>query len=940
LKNSVLTSTPGTDNCRVETTFGDPPGFFSEGHNLASDATCGLLLAGDVQQVSPLLGPLADNGGPTRTHLPIPGSPAIDTGTPDCLPTDQRGLGRPSDGGSGAAVCDKGSVEVAAAPPPPPPTTASIQGTAWNDDDFDGTRDSVELGTAGVQVCLFPTAPTQCTVTGAGGSYAFSNLAPASYHVYIRVPNGRLSSTPRARLVNAAAGTVTTGVDFGTFVPPPPPPSPTPWEMPVVGQQIRKGPTFYVRIATPCSATSVSAAVFYTGLTVSRPMVYDASTNTWYVEFDTPGGPGILPIRIVADCAPTAYTGFIVFIDPSGRILDGCTGEPLEGATVSLQKNEPFGGDGYVVPDPAEHIPASNPFVTAADGFYAWDVVPGRWRVQASKPGYDTVITDPFDVPPPKLGLDITLPRTAGCNVPPVSSDDAFGAFEDAPLAIAAPGVLANDSDADGGSLKALLASAPAHGSVTLEFDGSFVYSPNPDFNGADAFTYVAEDPTGAASNVATVTIAVTPVNDPPFAAGDTYSTNEDTPLEVAAPGILGNDSDLDGPGLIAVLWTGPSNGTLALGSNGSFTYTPNTGFLGTDGFTYQASDGASTSAPATVTISVAASPDSGWTPTGSLSARRTSHTATLLPNGRVLVAGGFNLQGLLRSAELYDPASRSWSGSGTLFTARSGHTATLLENGLVLVAGGLGNSGFLKSAELYDPETGLFSKTCSLETARWGHTATLLQDGRVLVAGGGSRRSEIYDPSTGTWKAAGSLSAARAGHTATLLSDGSVLIAGGLSGLKVLRSAELFDPSTGKWSPAGNLHAACTLHSATELPDGRVLIAGGFDANGIATRLAQLYNPTSRSWSSTGNLGIARALHTATLLPDGRVLAAAGVGVHLEQLDGAEIYEPATGLWAPVESLGTKRANHTATLLPDGTILVAGGGALGLASAEVFASR
>ena len=269
LKNSVVASAPGTDNCRVETLHGTPPGFFSEGHNLASDATCGLAQAGDVQGVSPVLGPLANNGGPTRTHLPLVGSPAIDTGTPvDCLPVDQRGLGRPADGdGNGSAVCDKGSVEVAAAPPPPPPTTGAVQGTVFDDPGQDGVRDPVDGGIAGVQACLFPTSPLVCTATAADGTYQFSGLTPGSYHVYVRVPGGRISSTPRARLVAIAAGGVVTGIDFGSFVPPPPPPPPPglpPWNTPVITESV-KGFFFVLRATPPCLAAAMSVTTFYAG---------------------------------------------------------------------------------------------------------------------------------------------------------------------------------------------------------------------------------------------------------------------------------------------------------------------------------------------------------------------------------------------------------------------------------------------------------------------------------------------------------------------------------------------------------------------------------------------------------------------------------------------------------------------------------------------------
>ena len=155
------------------------------------------------------------------------------------------------------------------------------------------------------------------------------------------------------------------------------------------------------------------------------------------------------------------------------------------------------------------------------------------------------------------------------------------------------------------------------------------------------------------------------------------------------------------------------------------------------------------------------------WTATGSLATARDDHTATLLPNGKVLVAGGYDGSGTLASAELYDPASGTWTATGSLATARYRHTATLLPNGKVLVAGGSDNSGALASAELYDPASGTWTATGSLATARDCHTATLLPNGKVLVAGGfdgsGSLASaELYDPASGTWTATGSLATAR----------------------------------------------------------------------------------------------------------------------------------------------------------------------------------
>jgi VCBS repeat-containing protein len=188
----------------------------------------------------------------------------------------------------------------------------------------------------------------------------------------------------------------------------------------------------------------------------------------------------------------------------------------------------------------------------------------------------------------------------------PVAADDAYSTSEDTQLAIPVPGVLGNDSDVDGDPLAALLNTGPAHGSLALAADGSFVYTPDANFNGSDSFTYRAGDGS-ANSNVATVTITVNAVNDAPVAVDDAYSTNEDTPLTVAAPGVLGNDSDVDGDPLAATLVAGPNDGTLTLNAAGSFTYTPNANFNGSDSFTYRAGDGTADSNVATVTISVAA---------------------------------------------------------------------------------------------------------------------------------------------------------------------------------------------------------------------------------------------------------------------------------------------------------------------------------------------
>src|SRR5581483_5578764 len=176
-----------------------------------------------------------------------------------------------------------------------------------------------------------------------------------------------------------------------------------------------------------------------------------------------------------------------------------------------------------------------------------------------------------------------------------------------------------------------------------------------------------------------------------------------------------------------------------------------------------------------------------------------------------------------------------TFSAAGSLGTGRGQHTATLLPNGKILVAGGYPNAGPLASTEVYDPASGLFSAGANLLTSRELHTATLLPNGLVLIAGGfnGSylASAELYDPSNGTVSATGSLQAARDQHTATLLPGGKVLIAGGRDSGGAVASAELYDPATGQFSTTGSLSTPRYLHTATLLPNGKVLVAGGFNA-------------------------------------------------------------------------------------------------------------
>jgi hypothetical protein len=351
--------------------------------------------------------------------------------------------------------------------------------------------------------------------------------------------------------------------------------------------------------------------------------------------------------------------------------------------------------------------------------------------------------------------------------------------------------------------------------------------------------------------------------------------------------------------------------------------------------------------------LSITVSPQTFATSPNSLVEARAHHTATLLNDGRVLIAGGQGIGGILQSAELYDPTTGRFTATkGALTTPRRDHTATLLSGGQVLITGGRGSSGPLATAELYDPATESFASiSVNMTRAREGHTATLVPSiGRVLIVG--AQSSELYEPGIPTFLDDRAETYARSNHTSTLLGNGEVLIAAG-DGSGSPSNAEIFGIGANNlWgaTDAGSLKATRANHTATLLNDGRVLIVGGRDYSSsfnpfLGLDSAELYDPGAGAFSTTGAPAGKRWAHTATLLPSGKVLVVGGLTNDITALASAELYDPATGEFGPTEEAPEfARAYHTATLLKNGKVLIAGGvtGNLGsvypaLASAELY---
>jgi hypothetical protein len=310
----------------------------------------------------------------------------------------------------------------------------------------------------------------------------------------------------------------------------------------------------------------------------------------------------------------------------------------------------------------------------------------------------------------------------------------------------------------------------------------------------------------------------------------------------------------------------------------------------------------------------------------------RSYHTATLLRNGKVLVAGGYTGplgSVVLASTELYDPVANHWSHAATMLVPHASHTAALLADGKVLVASGRSNSGDTTAAEIYDPTANAWSKAGNMAVARTSATAIALTSGKVLIIGGDAGinpPAELYDPSTKSWSVVPNTTAHHV-NVATALSNGKVLVLGDESNW-IYQFSATYDPKSNTWSSIAP--PPVSLRTAVQLSNGTVLMVGALNTIGD-NRLTELYDPMADRWRAAAPMetnavwGTATALHGGRALVAGSPMSAGGCSSNTS-CPNAEVYDAGQNAWTLTGGMATSRGEHAAMLLTNGKVLVAGG--------------
>ena len=327
-------------------------------------------------------------------------------------------------------------------------------------------------------------------------------------------------------------------------------------------------------------------------------------------------------------------------------------------------------------------------------------------------------------------------------------------------------------------------------------------------------------------------------------------------------------------------------------------------------------------------TGSLRAAPGGQVVRVGSMTSARAKHTATLLYDGSVLIAGGIGNDGnLLATAELYDPHTLKFTKTGSMADARAGHSAVRLVNGTVLIIGGDGPKGVLSTCEIYDPAARKFLPTASLHSPRSGATATRLQDNRVLVVGGygldgkSMAGAEIYNRNA-TFTSAAVMSTPRSFHSATLLPHECVLITGGMGTNAPLSSAELYNAELNRFLPLPNMSVARYRHATVPLPDGNILIVGGASGRSRqGTSTTEIFDVEHRTFLGGGSMNKPRLdLPEPVVTSGGKVLVVGGSRIE-------EVYDPVTKTFSAASgTMERSRWYQSATVLSEGNVVIAGG--------------